>query len=90
MRIIFGTTNPGKLEDVRNLVDDPAIEIKSLIDIGVGMPAVEENGATFGENAILKYDALRPLVPQDYVLVTEDSGLKIDALGGKPGVYSRR
>src|SRR3989344_7004429 len=90
MIVVFGTANSGKLTDVKNLINDSSIDIRSLYDIGVQPPDVVENGETFEENALIKYDTLRPLVPDKYVLVTEDSGLGIDVLNGEPGVHSRR
>lgn len=89
VKVVFGTSNPKKLADLQ-IIPAPHIELFSLADIGVAMPDVEENGSTFTENARIKYDALRPLVPPEYLLATEDSGLEIHALGNQPGVFSGR
>jgi XTP/dITP diphosphohydrolase len=88
-QIIFGTSNPKKIEDLKVISND-TVEVLSLADIDVAMPDVVENGDTFESNARKKYDTLRPLVPDEYILATEDSGLEINALGNEPGVYSRR
>ncbi len=53
-----------------------------------GAPSVEETGATFVENAILKALAISKLCPD--LVVADDSGLEVDALDGAPGVYSAR
>lgn len=89
MKIIFGTSNPKKVDDLKAIPVD-GIEVLTLADVNISMPYVVEDGDTFEANARQKYDALRPLVPEKYLLVTEDSGLEIDALGNEPGVYSRR
>lgn len=88
-RVVFGTTNPGKLADARLFADREGIEVLTPKDFGVDIDP-EETGETFDENAWIKYNALRPLIPKDVVLVTEDGGLSIDALNGEPGVHSRR
>ncbi len=88
-KIVFGTSNPKKLADLR-VIPAPGIELLSLDDIGVTMPVVAEDGNTFAANAQQKYNALRPLVPAEYILACEDSGLEILALDNQPGVYSRR
>lgn len=87
--IVFGTSNPKKLADL-HVIPAPGIELLSLADIGVSMPDVVEDGDTFAANAQQKYEALRPLVPAEYILACEDSGLEIEALDNQPGVYSRR
>ncbi len=89
LQIIFGTSNPKKVADIQALPAN-GFEVLTLEDIGVTAPEVEENGATFEANARIKYDAIRPLVPDEYLLATEDSGLEIHALNNEPGVYSRR
>ena len=90
MEIVFGTANKAKVDDVRKIIKDEHISVLSLAEVGTEPPVIAETGTTFEENALIKYNVLRPLVPKDKVLVTEDSGLEIDALNGKPGVYSRR
>jgi XTP/dITP diphosphohydrolase len=54
------------------------------------MPDVLEDGDTFGANARIKALALRALAPKDAWIVSDDSGLEVDALGGAPGIYSAR
>lgn len=88
-KIVFGTSNPKKLADLR-VIPASGIELLSLADIGVTMPDIAEDGDTFAANAQQKYEALRPLVPVEYILACEDSGLEIAALDNQPGVYSRR
>ena len=64
-------------------------EILSLKDAGISVD-IDENGATFEENALIKVQALRPYADEDTVILADDSGLVIDALNGEPGIYSAR
>jgi XTP/dITP diphosphohydrolase len=90
MEVVFGTANPGKLKDVNNILASTSLRVKSLRDVELKPFDIPETGTTFEENAVIKFNALRPLIPLDDILVTEDTGIEIDALGGRPGVYSRR
>ncbi|MSV29479.1 MAG: RdgB/HAM1 family non-canonical purine NTP pyrophosphatase [Bryobacterales bacterium] len=85
MKLYCATGNPGKIREFA--LADPAIEIEPLANFA-SLPWVEETGATFEENAILK--AVGYGVFADGLLFAEDSGLEVDALGGAPGVYSAR
>jgi XTP/dITP diphosphohydrolase len=86
-RILIATTNPNKVREIRPLLAGLPIDIVTLADVG---PATEpeETGATFWENARIK--ALAYAAATGEVVVAEDSGLEIDALGGAPGVHSAR
>lgn len=90
MDVVFGTNNPAKVDDIRKLIKNSDIVLKTLADLNLKTPDIKESGQTFEENARIKYGALRGLVPDDKLLVTEDSGIEIDALGGEPGVHARR
>jgi XTP/dITP diphosphohydrolase len=85
--VLLATTNPGKLREIRHVLGDVPLEWKTLADI-TGVDEPEETGQTFAENAHLKatYYAAASGLPT----VAEDSGLVIDALGGRPGVLSAR
>lgn len=85
-RIILGSNNSAKVNEWKKLVED-SLEIKSIADVG-SFPEPEESGATFAENARIKAKHYALLV-KDFVL-TDDSGFEIDALGGAPGIKSRR
>jgi XTP/dITP diphosphohydrolase len=85
--ILFGTSNPDKLEELRAILSDLPSTLLSLDDIA-GASVVEETGATFAENAILKATAYARA--SGVLTLADDSGLEIDALGGEPGVYSAR
>jgi len=88
MDLFFGTTNPGKLRELRRLVAGLAVRVLSIEDLGRPVPEVEEDGATFAENAAKK--ALHYARYCDGPLFADDSGLEVDALGSAPGVYSAR
>lgn len=86
MRIYCATTNPGKLREFR-LALAGSFEVEALPGLQ-SIPACEETGATFEENAVQK--ALYYSKHCDGLLFVDDSGLEVDALGGAPGVYSAR
>jgi XTP/dITP diphosphohydrolase len=87
--LVIGTTNPGKKVVIKNVFDKANLPIRllTLADFPPG-PEVEETGRTFEENAELKasFQARR----LGKWVLGDDSGLEVDALGGRPGVYSAR
>lgn len=92
-RLLVATSNPGKLADIRRLLQHLPITLVTLQELGpVAEP--EETGATFAENARLKAlyydDAASVGATPPRFTVAEDSGLVIDALNGEPGVRSAR
>ena len=88
-RLLLATGNPGKLRELRAILDGVPVELVGLADAGAGAPpAVEETGATFLENARLKARAYAAWA--GLAAVADDSGLEVDALGGAPGVRSAR
>jgi XTP/dITP diphosphohydrolase len=88
MELLFGTTNPGKLRELRRLVAGLPIRVLSPDALGRPLPEVEEDGATFEENAAKK--AVEWARRAGLHAVADDSGLCVDALGGAPGVWSAR
>jgi XTP/dITP diphosphohydrolase len=87
MTLLIATTNPGKVGEIREILDTLPIELETLVEHpGVAEP--DENGATFAENARIK--ALHYAAATGRLVVAEDSGLAIDALDGEPGVRSAR
>lgn len=85
--VLFGTSNPHKLAELRAILRDLPITLLGLDDIA-NAPEVEETGATFAENATLKATAYAHA--SGLLTLADDSGLEIDALGGEPGLYSAR
>jgi XTP/dITP diphosphohydrolase len=88
--IIAATRNPGKIREIRQILKP--LEIISLSDLGFN-EEIPETGSSFYENALLKAtgisDKFKKDYPQAYILA-DDSGLEIDALGGRPGIFSAR
>ncbi|MBM4024735.1 MAG: XTP/dITP diphosphatase [Planctomycetes bacterium] len=84
--ILVATTNPGKVRELRALLGD-TVQWQSLADFP-GVTEVEEDGATFAENARKK--ALGYAQATGLWTLADDSGLVVDALGGAPGVNSAR
>jgi len=88
MELLFGTTNPGKLRELRRLVAALPIRVLAPEELGRHLPEVEEDGATFEENAAKK--AVEWARFSGLHAVADDSGLCVDGLGGAPGVWSAR
>lgn len=90
-RILFSTSNPGKLAEIRNIAQEYGIEIVSLADLGIDSVDVVEDGVTFQENAAKKVEAyLKEVKDKDIFVIGDDSGIEIPALDNKPGVFTRR
>src|SRR5215472_6531916 len=86
--ILIATSNPGKLRDFAGAAAGHGIEIDGIPNFS-SLPLVVEDGQTFEENARKKAEEYSRYVPGQIVLA-DDSGLEIDALGGAPGVHSAR
>src|SRR5690625_2133830 len=87
-QIIIATHNPGKAEEFKDLFSHYNIKAQSLLDIPANLPDIEETGHTFSENAALKAQGIASIVKQP--VLADDSGLMIDALDGRPGIFSAR
>lgn len=85
-KIVLASGNAGKIREITELFSDLTSEIVAQAELGIKSP--EETGQTFIENALLKarYAADRSGLPA----VADDSGIAVDALGGRPGVWSAR
>jgi XTP/dITP diphosphohydrolase len=88
MTIVAATANQGKLGELRALLADLPIDLRATADaLGSPLP-VAETGQTFEENAVAKAHAVAEATHM--VTIADDSGLEVDALGGRPGVRSAR
>jgi len=87
-RVLIATSNPGKLRDFAGAATPLGITIASLPDFAA-IPAAVEDGLTFEANARKKAEYYSAFSPGDIVLA-DDSGLEVEALGGAPGVHSAR
>lgn len=88
MKLILATSNKGKVREIKALCKDfEVVPYSELIEEF----EIEESGKTFKDNALIKaravYDAIGD---EDAVVLADDSGISVDALGGEPGVYSAR
>jgi XTP/dITP diphosphohydrolase len=86
-KIIFATTNEGKMKEIRMIMSDLNVELYSLKDMNISVD-IEENGATFEENAIIKAKAISELTGE--MVLADDSGLEVDYMDKAPGVFSAR
>jgi XTP/dITP diphosphohydrolase len=86
-RLLVATFNPGKARELRRLLAAAGIESLTLSDLGPGAP-FEETGTTYEENARGK--AEHYAAQSGMAVLADDSGLEVEALGGKPGVLSAR
>ncbi|WP_010651073.1 XTP/dITP diphosphatase [Oceanobacillus massiliensis] len=87
-QIIIATKNAGKAKEFREFFSKYGIEAVSLLDMEQDIPDIEETGSTFEENAALKAEQISLLLNKP--VLADDSGVMIDALDGRPGLYSAR
>lgn len=86
-RIIFATTNSGKMREIREIMKDCGYDICSMKEAGISADIIED-GTTFEENALIKARTIAKLTGE--ISMADDSGLEIDYLGGAPGITSAR
>lgn len=94
MKIIYGSGNKAKVENVKKYFDANKIDIEvlSLKDIRFDREIIE-NGKTFEENSLIKAKAIKEFCNEkniNEIIITDDAGLCVDALNGRPGVFSAR
>ena len=87
--IIVATGNPHKVEEIREILAVHGFRVLSLTDVGAeGIPEPEEDGDTFAHNARIKATQYARAINR--MVLADDSGLSVDALGGAPGIFSAR
>ena len=86
--IVISTGNAHKLEEIGAILKDLDYNIHSLKDVNLGNLDIEENGKTFEHNALIKARTVAKLT--NMITIADDSGLEVDAIGKKPGIYSAR
>ena len=88
MQIILATSNKGKVKEIRALFEkDEVVPFSEIL----GPMEIEENGETFAENALIKARTIfEKLGRDDVIVVSDDSGITVPALGGEPGIFSAR
>lgn len=86
LRIVLATSNPGKIAEIRGM--SSSLPIEWILQSDLNIPDADETGKTFIENAILKARHAAKL--SGLMALADDSGLVVDALDGRPGVYTAR
>tara|TARA_Y100001935_G_scaffold234986_1_gene218634 strand:- start:767 stop:1369 length:603 start_codon:yes stop_codon:yes gene_type:complete len=84
-KLIIGTNNKGKLREIRDLIPK---RIKTVSPLGLNIKSPKESGKTFKENALIKSKFFSKKT--NLICLADDSGLEIDLLDGKPGIFSAR
>ena len=85
-RVVLASGNPGKLRQFSELLAGSGLTVLTQSDFGIEPPA--ETGATFLENALIK--ARNACIRSALPAIADDSGIEVDALGGRPGLHSAR
>ncbi len=87
MKIIVATKNQGKVKEIAKIFAELGLEVITQEEANIDID-VEETGDTFEKNALIKARAVSMLC--DDIVIADDSGLCVDSLNGRPGVYSAR
>jgi len=87
VNIVLATRNRYKIKEIKKILGDLRVDISSALDFS-RLNEVEEDGATLEENAAKKALVVSKFTQQ--LAIADDSGLEVDALEGRPGVYSSR
>lgn len=92
-KLILASNNLKKIKEIKEILNGLNLEVFSLNDMNIDIE-VEEDGKTFEENAKKKayeiYQFLLERGEKDFIVLSDDSGLEVECLNGKPGVYSAR
>jgi XTP/dITP diphosphohydrolase len=87
LKLLIATNNPGKMREIRSLLDWPELELVMPADLGLDLN-VPETGSSYAENAEIKGRAFAKA--SGMLSLADDSGLEVDALDGLPGLHSAR
>jgi XTP/dITP diphosphohydrolase len=86
--LVVATSNRGKLREFKNLLRELPVEVIGVSDVLEEPPSIEEDGESFAANALRKARTVAEAVTM--LTLADDSGLEVDALGGRPGLRSAR
>ncbi|HHB93660.1 MAG TPA: RdgB/HAM1 family non-canonical purine NTP pyrophosphatase [Campylobacterales bacterium] len=86
MKIVLATGNKGKLREFNQMCQDEVISFSKLL----GDLEIVEDGDSFKANALIKARTIYNKLGEDYIVVSDDSGISVPLLGGEPGIYSAR
>jgi len=89
--IVFATENPGKLLEIKEFARNFGVDVFMPSEVGFERVEVEETGKTYQDNARLKVEAyLSQSIAKNFIICGDDTGIEINALGGEPGIHTRR
>ena len=86
MKLVLATGNKGKLREFRQMCED---EVTAFSEI-LGDMEIVEDGDTFAQNALIKARTIYERLGEEYLVISDDSGISLPVLGGAPGIYSAR
>ncbi len=86
MRMVLATGNKGKLREFKQMCEDEVVAFSELL----GEFEIVEDGDTFAANALIKARAIYEKLGEEYLVISDDSGISLPILGGAPGIYSAR
>jgi len=86
MKIVLATQNKGKLKEFKQLCTDEVLAFSELL----GEFEIIEDGDTFAQNALIKARNIYDKVGEDYLVISDDSGISVPALNNEPNIYSAR
>jgi XTP/dITP diphosphohydrolase len=87
MKIVFASSNEGKIKEIKEMLEGMGIELVSLNSYA-NLPVIVEDGQSFLENALKKAKIVSEFTGE--IVLADDSGLQVEVLGGEPGIYSAR
>ena len=83
-KVVIASHNEGKINEFKTLL--AAYNLKIVTSRDLGIQDVKETGKTFQENSLIKVKS----IPDNYLAISDDSGLCVNSLGGRPGIFSSR
>ena len=86
MRIVLATSNKGKLREFKQMCQDEVLPFSDLL----GKFDIVEDGDTFAANALIKARTIYEKLGEEYMVISDDSGISLPILDGAPGIYSAR
>ncbi|UPT77708.1 RdgB/HAM1 family non-canonical purine NTP pyrophosphatase [Sulfurovum sp. XGS-02] len=86
MRMVLATGNKGKLREFKQMCEDEVVAFSELL----GEFDIVEDGDTFAANALIKARAIYEKLGEEYLVISDDSGISLPILDGAPGIYSAR
>lgn len=87
LELVLATRNKGKIREIKEILNDLNLRILTYCDFP-SFPEIKENGTSFRENAISKARTVAQFTGK--ISLADDSGIEVDALNGKPGIFSAR